>query len=297
MWDFANNEFPSFRCSRELYRKCFDSYSYFGGKTGNMHMPVRFEGDDDRERCLDNLNEVICGLLIEEERIKRVCDLGCGRGSLGVQIAARMNAAVYGIASIEDEIVEASDRAKNATVELLCNFSVEDMNCVGSRYGGQFDAVTTVETDFYFKSYEFGLEQISEILTQRGIWVCVRIFITEGGGASSVGKQLSSFIARGWKTLPLSSVATFRDLVRGKFVVEKEIDLTERVVDYWRSLGPFSLSSAFLIKARFAYKSWMEARSMSDFWAVYKHRIAFYYSILGMERGFFSFRVYKLRKI
>ncbi len=259
-----------------------------------MHMPLHAPHCASRADCLIQANLLIL------DRIRplqtAILDLGCGEGAFAVEAARRYGVPTLGVALTKREINLARDRARRVNVSGLCTFQVRDMNRLHDLEDGIFSTVVTLETDCYLKPYREGVCQIHRITTQNGLWHNIRFCLTDSEAISSSTLRDSAYIQRAWQTTPLQTPEHFKLMIRDRFIIEEELDLTNRVVAFWSDFIDLQLSARTRVFARFLRSSFLESRRLRELPIVFRHRLAFWKYIRGLATGVFSHRYYRLRR-
>ena len=279
-----------------LYDACAKSYAMYHEGTGCMHMPTYVPGCKSRAECLDATTRIILEAL-EARPGDMVLDLGCGVGTLAVEVARMTGSSVCGLAATATEVRAAADRAKTEGVGNLCGFEVRDMNSVGSLTWPNLRAIITLETDCYLHPLAERIKDIRRILPRGGVWQNIRFGIRDEFRTSAKARRAIHYVEDAWRTGPIASRAEFRRHVRGEFEIEKTVDLSDRVVDFWRKFVPVPLDGGSRVRLRFMGASLAESQSFWDVRTVFRHRLAFWKMVLGMAAGWFVYEYYRLRAI
>ncbi|MEZ6232558.1 MAG: class I SAM-dependent methyltransferase [Phycisphaerales bacterium] len=108
----------------------------------------------------------------------RVLDLGCGKGAVAVEVAARCGCEVVGVDGFGAFVESAREAAARRGVADLCRFEVGDARDVGARWGGgrrkTFDAAMMIAL--------FAMEEASAILRR----------VVRAGGVSVIDDCVSA---------------------------------------------------------------------------------------------------------
>jgi cyclopropane-fatty-acyl-phospholipid synthase len=113
----------------------------------------------------------------------RVLDIGSGWGGLGLEMAGRYGADVYGVTLSTEQLGLSNDRAKKAGLADHCRFALQDYRILKGPFDrivsvGMFEHVGVGHYDEYFR-------KVAELLSEDGVALIHTIGRSDGPGATN----------------------------------------------------------------------------------------------------------------